>query len=179
MQGVFISAFTFTPPVILGRQMLPFSCFHGLLLDAAGSSFLSERLPGIDDVILSAWICSHSFADGYLGTMDFKAIRAWGRKCRRLGPVEISTAITEFREYIDASMEKPVCWQSKDSKASRAPVWWLLTTFAQTELDKDEAAAWDAPFMKLVCYLICRNEIDGDDSLMTDAEALPLGGDNT
>lgn len=174
MQGVFVSSFTYTPPLILRRQLLPFSPFHGLLLEAADSPYLAGGPKSIDDAILGAWVCSHSFADGYLGTMDFPSIRAWSKKCRRLKPLVTARALDDFAEYITASLQRPERWPDGKEKPSRAPIWWLLATFAQSRLHMTEEAAWDCSVMKLLCYLVCRNEAEGDTSLMSDYESMMI-----
>jgi len=170
MQGIFISALTYTPPAVLGRQLLPFSAFHGLLLEAAGSPFLVGGERDFDDVVLGAWVCSHGFADGYFGTMDFKAIRKWGRQARKLKPEDKAEAVLAFEEHIEASLQKPQTWSSKGEKSCRNPIWWLLATFAMSQLHLPETAAWDTAITKLFCYNAARNEADGGEDLMSDDE---------
>ena len=75
MQGAFVQALTYSPPVILGRQMLPFSCWHGLLLEAAGSSYLVGGIPTPSDAVYGAWVCSGRFADGIAA--DKRALEKW------------------------------------------------------------------------------------------------------
>jgi len=166
MQGAFVQALTYSPPVILGRQMLPFSCWHGLLLEAAGSSYLVGGIPTPSDAVYGAWVCSGRFADGIAA--DKKALEKWGRRHRRAAWGDVLLA---FGDYIEAGLRGPQYWRGGKDKPVKAPYWWHLALFARSRLGMTEAEAWDAPVARLSCYRACESESRGWDKLMTDAEA--------
>jgi len=119
---------------------------------------------------LAVWICSHSYAHGFLGTMEHKRIKGWAKRCRGMSAGDIATGLAELREHMHGSLDKPQCWGDKMAKGCRAPVWWLLATFAQGSLGMDEAQGWDCSVSKVLCYLACRNELKGSEDLLTEIE---------
>jgi hypothetical protein len=163
MQGAFIQALTYCPPVILGRQMRPFSCWHGLMLEAMGNAYLGGTKPGVSDVVAGAWVCALSSKDGL--AFDGKAIVAWGRKTRN-----VASAIAQLQDYIDAGLRCPEYWRKAEDKPVKAPYWWHLALFARQHLGLDEAAAWDEPVARLVCYRACNAEQEGWKNLKSDNE---------
>jgi len=176
MQGIFIKALTYTPPVILGRQLLSFAPFHGLLLEAADCHYLTAGTKTFGDMILGIWICSYSFADGYLGVMEHSAVRAWSRQCKRLKISTLKKAAEEFAAYIEVGLERPQFWEKEAKKSCRAPIWWLLASFGVLQLGMSEQEAWDCPVAKFWCYIACRNEMEGEENLLTDEENKFLAG---
>lgn len=166
MQGAFVQALTYSPPVILGRQMLPFSCWHGLLLEAAGSPYIVGGIPTTSDVVYGAWVCSGRFTSGIAA--DKRALGKWGRRQRRAVWGDVLLA---FSDYIEAGLAGPQYWRGGNEKSVKAPYWWHLALFAQSKLGFTEAAAWDTPVAKLSCYRACDAEANGWDKLKTDSEA--------
>jgi drug/metabolite transporter (DMT)-like permease len=167
MQGAFVQALTYRPPVALGRQLRPFSAWHGLILDAAGNAFMLGGIPGLEDTVFAALVCSLSFADGIEAYTDKRRVSKWGRK---YGPDAITRASLVLRGHILAGLHCPEYGQDGKGKPVRAPYWWHLATFARVQLGMSEAAAWDAPVSRLACYRACVAEGEGWDKLKSDEE---------
>jgi hypothetical protein len=108
-------------------------------------------------------VCALSFNDGL--AFDGKAIMTWGRKTRN-----VAHAIPQFRDYINAGMRCPEYWRKTEDKPVKAPYWWHLALFGRQQLGLDEAAAWDEPVARLVCYRACHAETEGWKNLKTDNE---------
>jgi hypothetical protein len=167
MQGAFVQALTYRPPSVLGRQLRPFSAWHGLVLDAAGNAFVGGGIPGLEDTVFAAWVCSLGFADGIEAFTDQRRVSKWGR---RYGPESVARAVPVLRDHILAGVRCPEYWQDGSGKPLRAPYWWHLATFARVQLGMSEAAAWDAPVSRLACYRACAAEGEGWKGLMTAEE---------
>jgi len=167
MQGAFISALTYQPPVVLGRQLLHFSPWHGLMLEAAGSPYLVEGKTTVADMIYGVWVCSTSFSEGYAKAGDGIGASKWGKKEKRSDRTEAKAL---FDEYIIKSFACPDYWSTGGGAQLKAPYWWHLALFGQNVLGLSEAKAWDHPIMKLVCYRACDAESNGWDKLKTENE---------
>lgn len=164
MQGAFIQALTYRPPTVLGRQLMFFSSWHGLLLEAAASSFIVGGAPGTEDLIFGVWICSHSFADGYAIAADARAIKAWGKSCNSLN---FAAAMLAFTDYIAASFTLPKYWSDSSGDGCKAPYFWHAATFARVKLHLTEQQAWDYPLARTSCHQACIAEINGNKDLMS------------
>lgn len=164
MQGAFISAHTYSPPSVLGRQLRPFSPWHGLLLEAAGSPYILGGSADIDDLIFCAWVCSKSYREGFAGAADTKAVRQWGLKTRS---AQYPRELALMNAHITASYQTPRFWDKGKGGGSKAPDWWHLATFAMRELHLSEADAWDYPIVKIACYSACVAETNGNQDLMS------------
>jgi len=164
VQGAFIQSLTYQPPAILGRQMLPFSPWHGVILEAAGSPYVSSGKPNLDDMITAAWVCSHSFADGWAGASDVAGARKWGRRNRKS---DLTAAFIEFSEHISASLVGPQYWNAEGGNSPKAPYWWHLATLGMSHLNLSDTAAWDYPISRLMCHFACKSEAEGNKDLMS------------
>jgi hypothetical protein len=164
MQGAFIQSLTYNPPSVLGRQLKPFSPWHGLLLEAAGSPYLHGGLPDVNDLILGVWICTKSFSEGFRAAADRYAARKWGASLKQ--PQFFSDQAI-FTEYISASFLTPQYWQGKEAKPIRAPYFWHLATFAMRDLHLSEQEAWDVSITRLACYQACVADVSGSKDLMS------------
>jgi hypothetical protein len=174
MQGAFIQSLTYAPPSSLGRQLLPFSSWHGLVLEAAGSSYVVGGVPDLDDLLFGVWVCSHSFADGIAVAGDYAAIRRWGRTVK---PAQYPAGRAAFSGYIARSLRSPEYWQTDGAAGGGclAPVWWHMATFAMRDLHMAEAAAWDYPVARIVCHQAVAGELAGNKSLVAGDEIDGLG----
>lgn len=167
MQGVFTQALTYSPPAILGRQLLPFSPWHGLVLEASGNRYLTGGVPTGDDLIVGLWVCGCSFVGGIEACADKAAIERWGKAH---GKGDLAAAAAAFGAYIEAGLRCPEYWADAQSKPVRAPYWWHLALFGQRHLGLCEAGAWDAPVSRLACYRACYAESQGWDKLKSASE---------
>ena len=164
MQGAFIQALTYSPPSVLGRQLRAFSSWHGIVLEAAGSPYIVGGIPALDDMVLGVWVCSRSYADGWLGALDLAAAGAWGENLQNH---DFLSALTAFGEYIAASFMGPEYWSSGEGSSIRAPYMWHLATFGMMHLHLSDLAAWDYPIARLMCHYACKSESDGSKDLMS------------
>lgn len=164
MQGAFILAHTYSPPSVLGLRLRPFSPWHGLLLEAAGSPFLCGGRVDADDLILGAWVCSKSYCDGFRTAADAASARKWGAKTKRF---HLAAELSAFNSYLDASFTAPEYWKSGDGSSVKAPYFWHLAYFAMLRLHLPEADAWDYPIAKISCYQACAAELSGNSNLMS------------
>ena len=165
MQGAFILSHTFSPPSVLGLRLRPFSPWHGLLLEAAGSPFIcGGGRTDADDLILGVWICTKSYRDGFRAATDVAAARKWGAKIKRFN---LAAELSAFNYYLDDSFTAPEYWKSGDGSGVKAPYFWHLAYFAMYRLHLAEAEAWDYPIAKISCYQACAAELSGNSSLIS------------
>lgn len=167
MQGAFIQSLTYNPPSVLGRQLLPFSPWHGLILEAAGSPYLCGGIPNLDDLILGVWVCSHGFTDGYKLISDVGAAGAWGKAIKK---TNFSAGRATFAEHIAASFVAPRYWQASGGGELKSPYFWHCAFFAMRDLHLPESQAWDYPIAKIACYQACHAERQGNKDLMSAEE---------
>ena len=167
MQGAFIQAHTYKSPTILGRQLLPFSPWHGVILEAAASPYILGGIPKLDDMILGVWVCSHSHADGWNAAANAPSAQEWGNS---LTDPNFPAALTAFDEYISASFMGPEYWSSGGGSEIRAPYMWHLATFGMSYLHMSEVAAWDCSVAKLMCYHACKAEVEGNKDLVSNED---------
>jgi len=166
MQGAFIQALTYRPPAILGRQLLPFSPWHGIVLEGAGSPYIIGGTPDFGDFITAAWVCSHSFTHGWAGTLDLVAAKKWG-KANRKQRAKFSAAVAALNEHILASFVGPEYWSAEGGSSVKAPYWWHMATFGMTTLHLSYADAWDCSIARLMCHFACKSETEGGKDLMS------------
>jgi len=174
MQGAFIQPMSYSPPIILGRRLRPFSCWHGLVLDASASTYLLGGQRAVSDLLFGIWVCSHDFADGFDAASDLRAVNRWGRSQRKRWwrpAADLGAAAVLFDEHIRLSLTAPDRWQDGAGTPLRAPLWWHLALFARETLHCSESEAWDFPLSRLICYRDCKAESEGGKDLMTDDEA--------
>lgn len=169
MQSAFVQAFTYSPPVILGRRLLPFSPWHGIFLEATDSSYLLGGPHSFDDLISGIWLCSRSFLNGWASPGDLREAKRWGRRARNDDLVE---AYKLFDDHVKVSLSSPEYWRSPDSQSLRAPFFWHLATFGVNYLHLSEQQAWDYPVARLTCYLACKSENEGGKDLMSEEDSI-------
>ena len=122
MQGAFIQALTYRPPAILGRQLLPFSPWHGIVLEGAGSPYIIGGTPDFGDFITAAWVCSHSFTHGWEGTLDLVAAKKWGKDNQK-HRAQFPAAVAALNDHIMASFVGPEYWPADGGSSVKAPYW--------------------------------------------------------
>ena len=166
MQGAFIQSLTYCAPAILGRQLLPFSPWHGIVLEGAGSPYIIGGKPDFDDVVTAVWVCSHSFTHGWEGTLDLVAAKKWG-KANRKHRAQFPAAAAAFNEHILASFVGPEYWPAEGGSSVKAPYWWHMATFGMSTLHLPYADAWDCSIARLMCHFACKSETEGGKGLMS------------
>ena len=169
MQEAFLQSALYRPPVVLGRQIRPFSPFHALALEAVNSPFAHDPVTGVtpDSLIVAVYTCSLSYADGLPALLDTAKIQAWGAS---IGKWDFAKTKAQFFRHMDDSMLLPVFYHTGDEEDCRAPVVWHLATSAMRFLHMTETEAWDCSIAKLVCYRACISEWNGSKSLKSDEE---------
>ncbi len=166
MQGAFLNALLYRPPSITGKQLLPFSCWHGLVLEEMDSSFIVGGELTIEEAIVVIEVCSKR-RDEFI--LDKNALVKAGKKIK---PDSYSQIISDVKEYIEKSFFLPVCWKEEKEKSLKIPIWFHLVYFAMKHLHYSEEEAWNANFARLFCYMLCESEINNTTEVMSDDEIM-------
>ena len=171
---IFGQAVLCRPPVILGRQMRPFSAYHGLALSVLDSPFFASGTASTEDVIVAVWVCGTAWGDGGGLRLDgdgLDAVMDWGRT---VGQFEVATITDALTSYMDDYMTVPRMMAPSGASSSHVPVYFkLVATFLAHYSGFTEADAWNLPFNRLCCYLAARAEDNGS-KLMTDEQKAVL-----
>lgn len=177
MQQVFKSAIYHRAPVVLGRQLLPLCLGHVYLLMAADSPYAvpKDEPPHLLNLAFAVAICSRSFEDcqSWIESPGVEAeCAAWGASCEGMDfPAESDT----FAAYLADSAVLP-------DKAPRGAVtpyrhpWPMVVAVSimplvgSSSIQSAESRAWNMPQALAMSYHSALSELQGDDSLKTDAD---------
>ncbi len=99
MDKAFLASRVSSKPRILGLKLLPLSLGHRLILERAGSPFVTGQSPGVIDVIFAVLVCSMTFeqASEYLDKPEFgNKIKKWVKGLRK---VNFLDKLQEFQRY--------------------------------------------------------------------------------
>jgi len=154
MHIAWTQAVLYDPPTVLGRKLYPFSPLHALVLDAVQSPFFIGGNYDLQDLVLAVHVCCSSWdtrADIFANPATLKK---WGKQH---GKTNWRKEVAAFQFYMAESWNTPKSWHDgKDgadkgstAKASGA---YHLAVFAMRRLGMSEAAAWDCPAARIVCY---------------------------
>lgn len=169
MQEAYQKAFLAVPPEVLGRQLLPFSLGHSLLLDIFESPFSRGGEITGEELIFAVWICTRPFRDALdqlqRQTMVKECIR-WGRKCRKL---DLNVAAQRFDDYVSESSVTPKRWE-KPGAGGSARVPWQIAMFWNLCGSSVNEDLWDLPLGRVITYNAARLAQMGDESLMSEEE---------
>ncbi len=168
MQGAFLNAVIYQPPCIYGVQLLPFSCWHGLVLEEMKSSYIVGGVRDINEAISVLWVCSHKYEDGLNIAAKVKELKKLGK---RIKPSEYQEVVLQIDEYIRKSISTPEVWRGeKENKRLKAPIWWHLVYFGIKFLGLSEIEAWNYSFLKLFNFMMCECEYNGSIDLVAEDE---------
>lgn len=168
MQTAWIQACLYQPPVVLGRQLQPFSSFHALALDAVDSPFWHGGIPSVDDLILAVHICALTWETRSAVFGDFRRLMKWGRRQRK---ADRAAELEAFRRYLNESNVYPARWKTGESSNIKASGFFHLVAFAMHRMNMTEAQAWDCCMARLVCYSEAyREQETGKSDLISDDE---------
>lgn len=169
MQTAWIQACLYQPPVVLGRQLQPFSSFHALALDGVRSPFWHGGAPTIDDLVLAVHICALTWETRAAVFGDVRRIMKWGRRQRK---ADHASELAAFRLYLDESNVYPARWKTSESSAIKASGFFHLVAFGMGRMNMSEAQAWDCPMARLVCYSEAHREQEtGKSDLISEEES--------
>lgn len=155
MESVFYQSALLQPPVILGRQLKPFSCFHLLVLSAADSPLIEGGAVGKADLIFLLWVCGMEWETGRAALYAEGAAEeamAWGKS---VGPKwDFEDTLASVTKYLDEYMETPKTWsKGRDGKPSAIPVAFKLAADLLAHYSGfTEAQVWNMPVCMAACY---------------------------
>ena len=161
--SIFGGAMLPSAPVILGRQLLPLSCWHALLLMMADSPWLrSGTAPDWADTVFALWVCGRRYEAEDSANWDRiqSECVAWGRA---VGEWNHDAVSAEFREYLDAALTLPGFKQPATGEAA-SPIPWpfrAVATVMHYLPQLSEEDAWNLPVARVACYRACCGEDNG------------------
>lgn len=167
------------PFTVLGRKLLPFSVGHQILLEKFGSSYALgyTEAPGYSDLILSVFICSHTFEENLkqLKSRHLSLrLKLWGWYC---GKFDVIEAMLFFRKYLDAHTNWPKrFWIERGTggSSSGSPFIQSLKVRLQKDLGYSEAEALNAPYQMALWNYLTNLENQGVIRLFSDRDEAML-----
>lgn len=173
MADVWLKALFATPPCIYGRQLLPFSLSHSLMLDGLASPYWRGGNATADDLCAAIDVCSRNWRENavWLAHSDNPRVRrslsALKTAARLLGHEKADAA---FRAYINDHMDFPPREVRGPGRQMASPWQWRVASWLlRGGMSEDEI--WNMPCARAVAYLDASNESEGDDSLVDEADA--------
>lgn len=179
MHQLFRNAVFQRPPVVLGRQLKPFSLAHAMFLLACDSPYFHVGAdPTIEDMAFLVWVCSQDaypfgpIADAMLDDRTQKAMRKWGvqwsRKTRMTSMIEDSVKLTDY--LISANDRPPRYFADGTQRNPKTP--WPLTMVVKLMMNGTPVAqAWNQPMALSTSVKLTIDFLEGDDSLQSEREA--------
>lgn len=188
MDNEFLRSLFVQPPRVLGRQLKPLSAYHLAALMLLDSPFTTGGEPGIDDLVLAVWVCSHDSVTGPLSLFGESAnaddrnppaIEAWGKSVADAGGVE-QRDFEWFIQYLNDYLVFGDVWQ-RDGGGGResavpAPFNCVSAVLAgMSGISRREA--WDMPISELVGYKLALAEMNGAELLSVKQKAMIAAAD--
>jgi hypothetical protein len=173
MQAAYLNALFLSPPVILGRQLLPYSLAHIAFLRSIESPFYTGKPAAINDLVVAAFVCSHAWPFPFL-SQDPEAL---GRACAEwgesLGPVDFQSNLAAFWRYIREYSAMPLRGTPPDAdEIIQEYVPWMFTIafFLMNDLRCSEVEAWNKPVGRAFTYATVKAVLRGDNTLVSEEE---------
>ncbi len=150
----------------MGLKLLPYSGGHEMLLDAFASPFITDELPGFDDLIIGCLICSQRY-DEAAKTMRSswlpRIVKYWGWRARKLDLVKETLA---FRDYVSEGRRFPndICYRVKVESEERelsSPSVQRTKIFLMRELAMTEHEFYSRPLALSVADFCTIQELEG------------------
>lgn len=160
---------------ILGRELLPYSIGHAVLLAGQNSPFASESFdtPAKHaDLLLAVWTCSHTYERASVERMSI-AWRWWALRCKlrfALDPVVFETRALLFAEYVAAHVGNvPTIWKLEGAgRPTSAPTCLMLKAALMQGYGYQESRVMNMPFGQAVWEHIALLDKQGVASFTTD-----------
>lgn len=154
MDSVYFRSALVQAPVILGRQLKPFSVYHALVLMQFDNAYMVGGLPAREDFLAGILICCEGYEDNLKTFSLFERSRTyrffWGL---RLLFSNLEKAQADFDEYIRVFTDAPSYWSGTDTKCSKVPWPFFLATVLLMYLPAfSPQQIWDMPLCLAACY---------------------------
>ena len=175
MQNVFKNALYHREPTVLQRRLLPLSLAHVYSLMVIDSPYVTGGEKTLLDLAIAVMICSRTWKQGqaFFESDDIlDQCAKWGRKCRRL---DFNTEQSNFVLYLDEYTQFPDRYSTVKPEAQKPckHPWPLLIAkrlIGPSCNPETEARVWDMPLPLALSYWSAEAEIQGDESLATEAD---------
>lgn len=181
MQQFYADAFLSKPPIVFGRQLLPFTLGHWFLLLACNSPFVVGGKIKFSDLIFATWACSQPsgmpHGDGMRSQIldnTFKTeCEKWGQSFKNIGYTVHEEALREyFKVYMQFPPRGEYCDGDGEQKrrCCRVPyplafVWRIAPVIGIKE-------AWNIPSTQALAYHAAACDSDGDKTLISEEEEI-------
>lgn len=170
-------------PVVLGKTLRPLTLAHVYTLLAAESPYVCDKPDSekktLFDLAFAVAVCSRTWEEigELLANRDTREIEAWGRQWGKAWNTRIDPFIEDEKmvQYLDrytALPERKRKHKNAPDSGSRNP--WPLILVSKYKGELGESRAWNLPVSLAFAYWLADCERDGDDSLVSDAEAAGL-----
>jgi hypothetical protein len=173
MQAAYLNALFLSPPVVLGRQLQPFSLAHIAFLRSIDSPFYNGKRASIDDLAVASFVCSHvwPFPFFHQSSDDLaEKCEAWGGS---LGKVDFKSNLNAFlcyvREY-SAIPARGVPPGAERNFSEQVPWMFQIAFFLMSVLNFNEVSAWNTPVGRAFAYAAVKSLLNGDETLISEEE---------
>jgi len=173
MQDVFKNTLYHREPTVLRRRLFPLCLSHIYALMVIDSPYVTGGTRTLLDLAIAVMICSRTWEEGkaFFGSDDIlKQCAKWGSKCKRL---DFNAEQDKFALYLDEYTQFPDRFATGGKEAPkpcRHP--WPLLICKRILPDVGESRAWNMPLPLALSYWSAEAEIQGDESLTTEADRL-------
>jgi hypothetical protein len=173
MQAAYLNALFLAPPVILGRQLKPYSLAHIAFLRSIDSPFYTGKHASINDLVIAAFVCSHAWPFPFMSQDPDalgQACAEWGES---LGTVDFKSNLAAFLRYIRAYSAMPARGTPPDAEAivpEQVPWMFAMAFFLMNDLGFEEIQAWNTPVGRAFAYAAVKAVRSGDETLVSEEE---------
>jgi len=182
MDSAFVQSILYSPPEILGKQLMPYCAGHEFLLCSIGSPLVDGGQVSRDDIATGLFICSMTFEGGVEAIREKSYLRdvlEWGAAA---GPWDGEDVYLEWIDYRGTYTQFPQVWSKVGTAAgSGAPGAWatVVSLIIATKGAFTESQAWNMPLCKAVCYIETANDLHTKERLMSDTEREAISADQS
>ena len=181
MPDAFFQAAFCQAPKIAGRQLLPFSLSHVMLLRGLGNGFATRGDGTRSELLTALLVCSRTHKQNARALFGQKqsilSLIAWAARWpdSRLEPERVA-----FQAYLSDYLTTPEHWEDGSASGGFLAPWpyhFVLTLTEHYGCYLDEA--WDMPVGLARCYYDVWAETQGDKSLISEKEKRDIEAVNT
>lgn len=166
MRGFYEQCILPEPFTILGRDLVPFSFWHYILLRRNGVGFvLDEIVPyTLEDLTFSIFACSYTYEEAtkLLYTKQFVPLSIeWGKQCSAANggkDADMTTAALEFNRYIEVHTIRPKfkVIQKRDERLEKENEWYEdVLSDIQKAKGYTESQLLNYPFCRIYYEYLC------------------------
>jgi hypothetical protein len=168
----FLSAVYAIPPIVLGKQLKPFCCGHAQSLYAIQSPFMIGGQITKAELLTAVWLCSMSSEDGRTKLLSsWKDVEEeafqWGKS---IVDWDIKLESEKFEEYLNEYIKSPATWKKADHREAKSPWSLRVIIILMRELKMSRTEAEDMPLPMALWYIATINDLNGDNSLISESE---------